>query len=183
MVCPAMYVPKNNREIRICVDYVQLNKSTKDSYPVPRADGPQQKLAHKRAVSKLDLCSAYWQFPMCETFIEKAAFCPGLGYVWSLGFHSDVMWVDGGHTDLPTRTRQGPEGAGTVSTTTCLTQLASLIPWSPTSLTSDGSWAGSSMQASPTEALSASLVRAQLTTWASSTSVTGWCQQKKRHVL
>ena len=33
---PAVYVPKNNGEVRICVDFVQLNKATKkDSYPVP----------------------------------------------------------------------------------------------------------------------------------------------------
>ena len=45
---PAVYVLKSNGEVRICVDYVQLNRSTKkDSYPVPRADGPQQQLAHK----------------------------------------------------------------------------------------------------------------------------------------
>ena len=45
---PAVYVPKENGEIRICVDFVQLNRITKkNSYPVPRADGPQQKLAGK----------------------------------------------------------------------------------------------------------------------------------------
>ena len=78
---PAVYVPKSNGEVRICGDYVQLNKSTKkDSYPVPRADGPQQKLAHKQVFSKIDLRSAYWQFPMSETSIEKTAFCPGPGY-------------------------------------------------------------------------------------------------------
>lgn len=78
---PAVYVAKSNGEIRICVDYVQLNKSTKkDSYPVPRADGPQQKLAHKRVFSKLDLRSAYWQFPMSDRSMEKTAFCPGPGY-------------------------------------------------------------------------------------------------------
>ena len=39
---PAVYVPKSNGEIRICVDFVQLNKVTKkDAYPVPRAEGPQ----------------------------------------------------------------------------------------------------------------------------------------------
>ena len=78
---PAVYVPKSNGEIRICVDYVQLNKSTKkDSYPVPRAEGPQQKLAHKQVFSKIDLRSAYWQFPMSTPSIEKTAFCPGPGY-------------------------------------------------------------------------------------------------------
>ena len=46
---PAVYVPKANGEVCICVDFVQLNKVTKkDSYPVPRADGPQQKLADKK---------------------------------------------------------------------------------------------------------------------------------------
>ena len=78
---PAVYVPKSNGEVRICVDYVQLNRSTKkDSYPVPRADGPQQQLAHKWVFSKLDLRSGYWQFPMSESSIEKTAFCPGPGY-------------------------------------------------------------------------------------------------------
>ena len=45
---PAVYVPKSNGEIRICIDFVQLNKVTKkDAYPVPRAEGPQQRLANK----------------------------------------------------------------------------------------------------------------------------------------
>ena len=78
---PAVYVPKANGEVRICVDFVQLNKVTKkDSYPVPRADGPQQKLANKTIFSKIDLRSAYWQFPMESTSVEKTAFCPGPGY-------------------------------------------------------------------------------------------------------
>ena len=78
---PAVYVPKENGEIRICVDYVQLNRVTKkNSYPVPRADGPQQKLADKCVFSKLDLRSAYWQFPMQKESIEKTAFSPGQGY-------------------------------------------------------------------------------------------------------
>ena len=64
--CPqAVYVPKSSGEIRICVDFIQLNKITKkDSYPVPQSEGPQQKLAGKKVFSKLDLKSAYWQFPM-----------------------------------------------------------------------------------------------------------------------
>ena len=78
---PAVYVPKSNGEIHICIDFVQLNKVTKkDAYPVPRTEGPQQKLANKRVFSKIDLKSAYWQFPMHEGSIEKTAFCPGPGY-------------------------------------------------------------------------------------------------------
>ena len=78
---PAVYVPKSTGEVRICVDFVKLNQVTKkDSYPVPRAEGPQQRLAGKKVFSKLDLRSAYWQFPMDEGSIEKTAFCPGPGY-------------------------------------------------------------------------------------------------------
>ena len=76
---PAVYVPKSNGEVRICVDFVQLYKATKkDSYPVPRDDGPQQKLANKKIFSKIDLRSAYWQFPMSEESIEKTVFCLAL---------------------------------------------------------------------------------------------------------
>jgi len=47
---PVVHVPKLSGEIRIFIDYVQLNSVTKkDSYPVPRAEGPQQKLAGKKA--------------------------------------------------------------------------------------------------------------------------------------
>ena len=76
---PAVSTPKSDGEIRtcICVDYVQLISVTKDSYPVPRADRLQQKLAGKKIFSKLDLHSAYWQFPMSP---ESTAFCPGPGY-------------------------------------------------------------------------------------------------------
>ena len=83
---PAVYVPKSSGEVRICVDFVKLNQVTKkDSYPVPRPEGPQQQLAGKKVFSKLDLRSAYWQFPMDKQSIEKTAFCPGPGYgLWEL---------------------------------------------------------------------------------------------------
>ena len=62
---PAVYIPKSNGELRICVDFVRLNWVTKkNSYPVPRTEGPQQKLSGNCVFSKLDLRSAYWQFPM-----------------------------------------------------------------------------------------------------------------------
>jgi len=40
-----MHVPKSNGELRVCVDFVQLNHVTKKvSYPVLRAEGPQLNL-------------------------------------------------------------------------------------------------------------------------------------------
>ena len=87
---PAVYVPKDNGEVRICVDFAQLNKTTKkDSYPVPRADGPQQKLANKTVFSKIDLRSAYWQFPMDSGSIEKlpSALALDMAYGSSLSCH------------------------------------------------------------------------------------------------
>jgi len=41
---------------------------------------PHQQLAGKHIFSKLDLKSAYWQFPMQEVSIEKTALSPGPGY-------------------------------------------------------------------------------------------------------
>ena len=44
---PAVYTPKNNSEIHICVDFVQLNKvSKKDAYPVPRSTEPCQQTGY-----------------------------------------------------------------------------------------------------------------------------------------
>ena len=64
-----------------CVNNMQLHSVTKkDSYQVPRAEGHQQKLAGKKVCSKLDLQSAYWQFPMEPQSVEKITSCPQPGY-------------------------------------------------------------------------------------------------------
>jgi len=60
------------------IDFVQLDHVTKFFYPVHRADRPQEKLAGRCVFSKLDLRSAYWQFPMEEKYIEKQHFVKGL---------------------------------------------------------------------------------------------------------
>ena len=76
----AVYVPKDNREVKICVNFV-LNKIIKtDSYPVPRVDGSQKKFANMTIFFKIDLSSAYCQFPMDSGSIEKTVFCPAPGY-------------------------------------------------------------------------------------------------------
>ena len=65
---PAVYVPKSSGDIRICVDFVQLNKITKkDSYPVPRSEGPQKKLAGKKVFSKTRPKKCILAIPYADT--------------------------------------------------------------------------------------------------------------------
>ena len=79
---PAVYVP---REIRICVDFVQLNRVTKkDSYPVPRADRPIQRLAGKQVFSKLDLEECLLAVSNGPRIHRKDSFQPSMvcGNLW-----------------------------------------------------------------------------------------------------
>ena len=79
-LAPAVYVPKKSGEIRICIDYRELNKQTvKDAYPLPLPDEVQDRLSGSKVFSKLDLHSGYWQLPVKEEDCIKTAFCPGPG--------------------------------------------------------------------------------------------------------
>ncbi|KAL5479703.1 hypothetical protein EMCRGX_G023263 [Ephydatia muelleri] len=78
----AVYLRKNSGEIRICVDYRELNKLTiKDAYPLPLMEEVQDRLAGAAIFSKLDLQSGYWQLPVEVKDREKTAFSlgPGMG--------------------------------------------------------------------------------------------------------
>ena len=86
------HMPKENGEMCICVDFVQLNRVTKKkSYTVPRADRPQQKLADKCVFSKIDLCSACWQLAMQKESIEKTVFSPGPVYTCMLTAFGEMV--------------------------------------------------------------------------------------------
>ena len=79
-MAPAVFVPKKSGQLRICIDYRELNKrTTKDSYPLPLPDEVQDQLAGSTVFSTLDLHSGYWQLPVNPTDREKTAFCPGPG--------------------------------------------------------------------------------------------------------
>ena len=78
---PAVFVRKNNGEVRICVDHRELNKrTTKDAYPLPRPDEVQDRLKSSTVFSTLDLRSGYWQLPVHADDQPKTAFCPGPGF-------------------------------------------------------------------------------------------------------
>jgi hypothetical protein len=69
MIVPSRYsswvanlvpIRKNNGEIRICVDFRNLNKSLlKDNYPLPKMDHVLQKVVGYNIVSTIDGFSGY----------------------------------------------------------------------------------------------------------------------------
>jgi len=76
----AVFFPKKSGQLRICIDYRELNKhTTKDSYPLHLFDEVQNKLTGSKIFSTLNLHSGYWQLPVNATDKEKTAFCPGPG--------------------------------------------------------------------------------------------------------
>ena len=78
---PCVFAMKKNGEVRICVDYRELNKRTvKDAYPLPLPDEIQERLQGDAIFSTLDLRSGYWQIPVAEKDQHKTAFCPGHEY-------------------------------------------------------------------------------------------------------
>ena len=79
-LAPAVFVRKKTGNVRICVDYQELNKRTvKDVYPLPLPDEVQGKLGVSVIFSTLDLQSGYWQLPVHVNDQAKTAFCPGPG--------------------------------------------------------------------------------------------------------
>ena len=79
-MAPAVFVRKKSGDLRLCVDYRELNKKRKkDAYPLPLPDEVQDKLAGSTIFSTLDLQSGYWQVPVSPSDQEKTAFCPGPG--------------------------------------------------------------------------------------------------------
>ena len=79
-MAPAVYVQKKTGEIRLCVDYRELNKRThKDAYPLPLIDEVQDRLSGDTEFTKLDLHSGYWQVPVNQEDQVKTTFSPGSG--------------------------------------------------------------------------------------------------------
>ena len=57
-MAPAVFVPKKSGDLRLCIDYRELNKkTTKDGFPLPL---PDEVLSGSTIFSTLDLYSGYW---------------------------------------------------------------------------------------------------------------------------
>lgn len=79
-LAPCVFVPKKNGELRICVDYRELNKRTeKNGYPLPLPDEVQDRLQNSKVFSKLDCRKGFWQVPIAPEDCCKTAFSPGPG--------------------------------------------------------------------------------------------------------
>ena len=66
-MAPAVFVKKKSGELRLCVDYRELNKRTsKDAYPLPLVDKVQDRLARSTGFTSLDMRNGYWQIPVHE---------------------------------------------------------------------------------------------------------------------
>ncbi|KAL7730616.1 hypothetical protein ACLKA6_000607 [Drosophila palustris] len=91
---PIVLVGKKTGDMRMCVDYRQLNaRSITDAYQLPRIHHILEKLRNAKYISTLDLKSGYWQIPMAKDSQECTAFTvPGRGlYHWKVmpfGLHS-----------------------------------------------------------------------------------------------
>jgi hypothetical protein len=54
--CPAIFMKKKDKTLRLCVDYHPLNEVTiKNKYPLPRIDLLFDQLARAKVFSKIDL--------------------------------------------------------------------------------------------------------------------------------
>jgi hypothetical protein len=78
--CPALFVSKKDKDLRLCVDYRPLNAvTTKNKYPLSHIDILFDQLAGAQVFSKIDLYFSYHQIKICDEDILKTAFSTRYG--------------------------------------------------------------------------------------------------------
>jgi hypothetical protein len=78
--CPALFVSKKDKCLRLCVDYRPLNAVTiKNKYLLPHIDILFDQLVGPQVFSKTDLCSGYHQIKIRDEDIPKMAFSTRYG--------------------------------------------------------------------------------------------------------
>jgi hypothetical protein len=74
-VANLVLVIKKNGEIRLCVDFSNLNRSSlKDNYPLPKMDHVLEKVVGDNIMSMIDGFSGYNQIVVHQDDKEKSAF-------------------------------------------------------------------------------------------------------------
>ena len=77
-----MLVRKKNGEIRLCVDFKNLNKvSLNDNYPLPKMDRILQKVVGSDRISTMDGFSGYNQIKVLPEDQEKTSFTTPWGTI------------------------------------------------------------------------------------------------------
>ncbi|XP_076288208.1 uncharacterized protein LOC143212853 [Lasioglossum baleicum] len=77
---PIVLVRKKNGEIRLCVDYRELNKHTiRDNFPVPLIDDCLDQLRDKKYFTKLDLKNGFHHVKVTESSVKYTSFITPLG--------------------------------------------------------------------------------------------------------
>jgi hypothetical protein len=78
--CPAIFVKKKDKTLRLCVDYRPLDEVIiKNKYPLPRIDLLFDQLVGAKVFSKIDLRSSYHQIKIRPEDIPKTAFTTRYG--------------------------------------------------------------------------------------------------------
>ena len=79
--CAGMVVvPKKNKDVRICVDLTQLNRSVKrERHVLPAVDQTLAQIAGAKVFSKLDANSGFWQIPLSTNLIKLTTFITPFG--------------------------------------------------------------------------------------------------------
>lgn len=77
---PIVLVRKKNGNLRLCIDYRELNKVTiKDNFPTPMIDDHLDRLKNKKIYSSLDLKNGFHHIRMAESSIKYTAFITPMG--------------------------------------------------------------------------------------------------------
>ena len=67
-------VRKKNGEIRIYVEFINLNRCSRDNYPLPKMDHILQKVVGAKRISMIDGFSGYIQLAFHDVDKEKSTF-------------------------------------------------------------------------------------------------------------